>query len=264
MKVEAYVVLLFKLVGGVQSIQSPDSPVSPQRAALYARAAAYHGQKRSVDPFDLLAVARNESDFNEKAIGPDGLDCGLTQTRVTYSRYRCEQLQRSHWLAFAEAARELSAYANSCAGKEDFDRCRFNRYNSGTRYARRGWPGRYYLRVGCYAEAARRQLPLAPLCRDIQSEEELAGLIARAESDRDRLRSPRDEALIASTSLAPSSRDRAALDSRAAHEPLWAAPPDTLRELALGGEEPLWITPRGRSRSVARRQRRRRADRSPS
>jgi len=63
-------------------------------------------------------------------------------------------LRRSYRLGFLEGARELSEYQASCRGHGDFDRCRFNRYNSGTRYARKGWAGRYWLRVLCYTQAA--------------------------------------------------------------------------------------------------------------
>src|SRR5579872_1999450 len=107
MPIDNFLILVFKLIAGIHAIQAPQQPISPQRAAIYARAAIYYGIQKSVDPFELLALARNESDFNEKAIGPDGLDCGLTQTRVTYSRYNCAQLRRSPWLALSEAAREL-------------------------------------------------------------------------------------------------------------------------------------------------------------
>lgn len=247
MKLEAYVVMLFKLVAGVETIQSPAVPVPPQRAAVYARAAAYHGQKKSVDPFELLAVARNESDFDEKTIGPDGLDCGLTQTRVTYSRYTCDQLRRSPWLAFSEAARELSAYNQSCAGKDDFDRCRFNRYNSGTRYARRGWAGRYYLRVTCFAEAARRQLPLAAHCRSVNSEDELAQLIARAEERRSPRRREDHSSAVALMTLW--------------HEdpglPPWVPRPEAVRGTLLGDADPLWL-PGVRTGVLGRTRRRRR------
>ena len=40
----------------------------------------------------LIGIARNETDFRPHLVGPDGLDCGLTQTRVTYSKYRCRAL----------------------------------------------------------------------------------------------------------------------------------------------------------------------------
>lgn len=177
---ESYVVLMLKLVVGVQAIRPGSAPIPPRRAALYARAAAYHGLRRGIDPFELLGLARNESDFNDRTVGPDGLDCGVTQVRVTYSRYSCEQLQRSAWLAFQEAARELQAYEKSCRNHQDYDRCRLNRYNSGVRYAQRGFHGRYYLRIACFAEAARRRFPFHTRCRNVRSAEELASWIREA------------------------------------------------------------------------------------
>lgn len=185
MSVETYVSLILKLIIGIQAVQPARAPVPPERAAVYAQAAAYHGLRLGLDPFDLIALARNESDFTDHLIGPDGLDCGLTQTRIIYSRYTCEQLRRSPWLAFAEAARELHAYTQSCEGKDDYDRCRFNRYNSGTRYARSGTAGRYYLRVSCFAEAARHGLRIAGRCRDVRSREELDAWVRQALQERE-------------------------------------------------------------------------------
>jgi hypothetical protein len=184
MSVETYVSLILKLIIGIQAIQPARAPVAPERAATYAQAAAYHGLRLGLDPFDLIALARNESDFTDQLVGPDGLDCGLTQTRIIYSRYTCEQLRRSSWLAFAEAARELHAYTRSCQGRDDYDRCRFNRYNSGTRYARSGNAGRYYLRVTCFAEAARHGLPISGRCRDVRSREELDAWVRQAMEER--------------------------------------------------------------------------------
>ena len=80
-------------------------------------------------------------------VGPDGKDCGLTQTRVTITKYSCKQLRRSYGLAFQEAAREMKEYGAACRGHADYDRCRLNHYNSGVRYARRGFHGAYWLRV---------------------------------------------------------------------------------------------------------------------
>ncbi|MCS6915828.1 MAG: hypothetical protein RMK29_02830 [Myxococcales bacterium] len=179
---ESYVILVLELMMGVQAIRPGSAPIPPRRAALYAQAAAYHGLRRGIDPFELLGLARNESDFNDRTVGPDGLDCGVTQVRVTYSRYSCEQLQRSAWLAFQEAARELQAHGKSCRNHPDYDRCRLNRYNSGVRYAQRGFHGRYYLRIACFAEAARRRLPFHKHCRRIRSAEELARWIREASS----------------------------------------------------------------------------------
>jgi hypothetical protein len=181
---DTYIVLVMNLILGIQAIQQPRQTVPLHRAALYARAAAHHGLRSQLDPFELIALARHESGFNDAAIGPDGLDCGLTQTRIIYSRYTCAQLQRSAWLAFAEAARELSAYRKSCRGQPDYDRCRLNKYNSGARYARRGFHGRYYLRVRCYAQAARHNVPIAHMCRDARSEDEIALWVRQAVDKR--------------------------------------------------------------------------------
>lgn len=177
---ENYVVLMLQLFLGIQAIAPAGKPLPPRRAALYARAALYHGLRKNIDPFELVALARNESDFDDRTIGPDGLDCGLTQTRITYSRYSCEELMRSPFIAFAEAARELSAYEKGCRGRTDYDRCRLNRYNSGLRYARKGFHGRYYLRLACFAAAARGRLPFQERCRTVQSEEQLALWIREA------------------------------------------------------------------------------------
>jgi hypothetical protein len=60
---EMYLALLLRLAGGAYAIQSPDVPLSSERATAYAIAATYHGQRAGVDPFELIAIARNESDF---------------------------------------------------------------------------------------------------------------------------------------------------------------------------------------------------------
>lgn len=264
MPVESIIVLLLNLIAGIQAIQPQQQPIPIQRAELYARAAIYHGVQRSVDPFELLALARNESDFNERAVGPDGLDCGMTQTRITYSRYSCKELQRSPWLAFAEAARELHAYAESCRGHEDYDRCRLNRYNSGQNYARRGAAGRYYLRVRCFAEAARRQLLLGDHCRSVRTPEELALLIGTASSAGSARRiapiSPaRHDSARTYAAVVPV-RAGSAADR---HPPAWADSllVHTMSELqspALPADDFLLLNPRARVQSWQRRRRQRR------
>jgi hypothetical protein len=160
---------VLRLAAGILAIQNPSVPVSVDRATAYALAAAYHGMKNGLDPFELIGLARNESDFVENEIGPDGKDCGLTQTRTTNSRFTCNQLRRSYWLAFEEAARELVEYRRSCKNALDYDRCRLNRYNSGVRYARRGEHGHYYLRVMCFADAARHRVAPGRACRRVTS-----------------------------------------------------------------------------------------------
>src|SRR5262249_16751316 len=111
-------------------------------------------------------------------------DCGLTQTRITITRYTCRQLRRSYQLAFKEAARELSEYARACRNKPDYDRCRLNRYNSGAHYARRGVHGAYWLRVACFAEPARRGVSVGSSCREVHSQRDVARVIRRAEQER--------------------------------------------------------------------------------
>lgn len=251
---ESYVVLLFKLWAGVKTIESPHLPVDTAKGLLYARAAAYHAYRAHVDPYELIAIARNESDFSEKAVGPDGLDCGLTQTRVTYSRYNCAQLQRSPWIAFQEAAREMSSYARSCIGKEDYDRCRINRYNSGHRYAQRGHTGRYWLRVSCFAEAARQQLPLASRCREVRSEQHLALMIDRAVQRREDLRNLDNLAFYQCTPARGISGARCA----GAGEPAWLEQQGPLHVIAV---DPLQLErglPAQEPRAARRARRRRR------
>jgi hypothetical protein len=172
-----YTVLVVKLAMGALAIQSPSRPLDFDRAFRYGVAAAWHGARGGVDPFELIALARNESDFVENSRGPDGKDCGLTQTRVTITRYSCRQLRGSYWLAFQEAARELGEYAAACRRKPDYDRCRINKYNSGAHYARRGPHGRYFLRVQCFARAAQDGVPVANACRKVRGKGDIARLL---------------------------------------------------------------------------------------
>jgi hypothetical protein len=185
MHVELYVATVMKfaalmrLTAGIYAIQAPSVPLSVEKAAQYAVAATYHGTRAGVDPYELVAIARNESDFVEDIRGPDGKDCGLTQTRITITKYTCKQLRRSYWIAFQEAAREMKEYAQSCRGHEDFDRCRLNRYNSGVRYARRGVHGAYWLRVQCFAEAARAGVSVGQSCRKVRGRGDIARTLHR-------------------------------------------------------------------------------------
>ena len=167
MSIPLWLAYVLQLAAGVTAIEAGYSPVAPSRATAYAAAALYHGLHAGVDPYELVAIARNESDFIERDRSPDGMDCGLTQTRITNSRFTCSELRASYWLAFQEAARELSENARACRGAIDFDRCRLNRYNSGVRYARHGAHGRYWLRVTCFAEAARARVPVGTACRSV-------------------------------------------------------------------------------------------------
>ncbi len=180
MMIEVWLAWVLRVGAGVLAIQAHRVPVSPTRAMAYAAAAVHHGARAGVDPFELVAIARDESDFSEHSRGPDGKDCGLTQTRTTVSRYSCKRLMDSYQLAFAEAARELSEYAAACRGRPDFDRCRLNWYNSGARYARHGEAGRYYLRIQCFAEAARVGADVGNACRKVRSPEDIGALLARS------------------------------------------------------------------------------------
>src|SRR5262245_21000921 len=86
---------LMQLTAGIYAIQAPGVLLTVDKAAQYAAAASYHGERAGVDPYELIGIARNESDFVEDIKGPDGKDCGLTQTRVTITKYSCRQLRRS-------------------------------------------------------------------------------------------------------------------------------------------------------------------------
>ena len=157
-----------RLSAGILAVQDPSVPIDMTQAQNYAAAALHAADSRRVDPFELIGMARNESRFRIDEIGPDGKDCGIVQTRTTGSRYSCRTLRRDVAIAFAEGARELAAYNASCRKHADFDRCRLNRYNSGIRYARRGFHGHYWLRVLCFAQAARFGAPGGG-CTTVQS-----------------------------------------------------------------------------------------------
>jgi hypothetical protein len=163
-----WITTLLRLCAGILAIQDPSAPVDVANAERYAEAALRAATARNVDPWELIGVARNESRFRADEIGPDGKDCGIVQTRITGSRYSCRRLRHDVDIAFAEGARELQQYGKSCRGHADFDRCRLNRYNSGFRYARRGFHGHYWLRVLCFTEAARAGAPGGG-CLDVKS-----------------------------------------------------------------------------------------------
>ena len=181
MGVDLWLVYIARLAAGIMAISAHYSPVNQQRATAYAVAATYYGLAAGEDPYELVAVARNESDFIENQKGPDGLDCGLTQTRVTVSKFSCNQLRRDYRIAFAEAARELSEYRKSCRYAPDYDRCRINKYNSGVRYAKTGDHGNYYLRVLCFADAARAGLDVGNDCRRVKARSHITRLIERTQ-----------------------------------------------------------------------------------
>ena len=163
-----WVTSVFRLITGILAVQDPSAPVDVTQAQQYAAAALRAADAHQVDPWELIGVARNESLFRAEEIGPDGKDCGIVQTRITGSRYSCRQLRHNVDIAFMEGARELAGYRASCRRHADFDRCRLNRYNSGVRYARRGFHGHYWLRVLCFTEAARAGAEGGG-CVDVQS-----------------------------------------------------------------------------------------------
>jgi hypothetical protein len=196
MLIDWYFVLILRVAAGTFAIQAPNAPLSMTRAMEYATAATYHGLSAGVDPFELIGIARNESDFQQHVRGPDGKDCGLTQTRITISKYSCRQLLRSYWLDFKEAAREMSEYARACKGKSDYDRCRLNHYNSGAHYARHGVHGAYWLRVTCFAEAARQGVVVGSACRHVRSKRGIVRILRKA-------RTP--QPMLAAAPSAPSS-----------------------------------------------------------
>lgn len=187
---------LLNLTAGIYAIQAPGVPLKLERAAQYAVAATYHGERAGIDPYELVAIARNESDFIETMTGPDGKDCGLTQTRVTITKFSCKQLRHSYWLAFQEAAREMKEYGAACRGHADFDRCRLNHYNSGVRYAKTGFHGAYWLRVACFADAARQGITVGQSCRRVQNRRDIARTLHRG--------IPRTHDSVASTTTRPS------------------------------------------------------------
>ena len=163
-----WITTIIRLCAGIVATQDPSAPVDLADAGRYAQAALHAANARQVDPWELVGVARNESRYRVDEIGPDGKDCGIVQTRTTGSHYSCRTLRHNVDIAFAEGARELQQYNKSCRGHADFDRCRFNRYNSGFRYARRGFHGHYWLRVLCFTQAACAGAPGGG-CVDVQS-----------------------------------------------------------------------------------------------
>lgn len=173
-----FITTLLRLCAGILAIQDPSAPVDVATAGRYAGAALHAANARAVDPWELIAVARNESRFRADEIGPDGKDCGIVQTRTTGSRYSCRRLRHDVDIAFAEGARELAQYGASCRGHADFDRCRFNRYNSGFRYAHRGFHGHYWLRVLCFRQAAQAGAPGGG-CVDVRSRAGIARAMLR-------------------------------------------------------------------------------------
>ena len=170
--------LASQLAAGILATQDPGVSVQPSQAAEYAQAAIAAADAYRVDPWELIGMARLESRFRVDEIGPDGKDCGIVQTRVTGSRYTCRRLRSNVELAFMEGARELAGYNASCRGRADFDRCRFNRYNSGVHYARQGFHGHYWLRAMCFAQAARTGEPGGG-CNEVQSRRAIARAIQR-------------------------------------------------------------------------------------
>jgi hypothetical protein len=155
------------------AIQDPSVRIDAAQAQQFADAAVAAANAYGVDAWELVGMARNESRFRIDEIGPDGKDCGIMQTRVTGSHYSCRRLRRDFQIAFKEGARELAAYQATCRRHADFDRCRFNRYNSGIHYARHGFHGLYYLRVLCFTRAAQAAEPGGG-CAEVESQRAMA------------------------------------------------------------------------------------------
>src|SRR5262245_27719358 len=166
-----------QLAAGIQAVQDPWVPIATERAQKYAAAIQAAADRYQVDPFELIGVARVESLFRARDVGPDGKDCGIMQTRTTVSRYSCRRL-KNYRLGFLEGARELAAVAKSCFGRPDFDRCRFNRYHGGTRSVPHGLHVPYWLRVMCFAEAARAG-EAGGGCRDVRARRGIARAATR-------------------------------------------------------------------------------------
>lgn len=179
--------LLAQIVAAILAVGYPGHriplPTAEAHAAIVARVSADTG----IDPFEIVGIVHNESDWRPHLVSRDGKDCGIAQTRVTGSQYTCQQLTASAELSIRELARELTSTRESCIRdltdasgdrlctcgkcdplfmKQDLDRCRLNRFNSG--YAKANCaPGdescrvrartasRYWLRVLCFADAAR-------------------------------------------------------------------------------------------------------------
>jgi len=184
MGLDGFFALVLRLAAGILAIQDPNRPVAADEALGWATAVAIHAERNHLDPYEMVGIARNESDFEPDRVGPDGKDCGITQTRVTYSKFRCRELRRDSWLAFAEAARELSENQERCSrtAKGDLVRCRLNSYNSGVHYARSGWSGGYWLRVSCFAEAARLGVTPVGDCRRVHNRGDIARLLGQSEA----------------------------------------------------------------------------------
>src|SRR5438067_7363864 len=53
---------LLQLTAGIYAIRAPGVPMSVDKAAQYAVAATFHGTRAGIDPYELAAIARNESD----------------------------------------------------------------------------------------------------------------------------------------------------------------------------------------------------------
>lgn len=184
---DSFLVLVVRLAAGILAVQDPNQPVSPEEAMKWATAAAYHAKASDLDPYELIGIARNETDFRADLVGPDGLDCGLTQTRIVYSKYTCKQLRKDTWIAFEEAARELRENQARCKKRNpnDVTRCRINSYNQGIKYKKTGWKGAYWLRVMCFAEAARAGVKPVSNCRMVKNRNDIARLIARSKGAQD-------------------------------------------------------------------------------
>ena len=56
-------------------------------------------------------------------------------------------------------------------------------------YAKRGFHGLYWIRVACFAEAARAGVPVGNACRKMQGKRDSASLIRRLQKQREMIAS---------------------------------------------------------------------------
>ena len=72
MTVETFLALVLRLAQGILAVQAEHARVDPADALRWGTAAAYHAEQAGLDPFELIGIARNESDFRPELVGPDG------------------------------------------------------------------------------------------------------------------------------------------------------------------------------------------------
>jgi hypothetical protein len=145
-----------RLVKAIKALEFQSLRLSAARRLSIAKAAYLAGRKTNVDPFLLIALARQESDFTGRpSISPycyrPGIskcmaDCGITQHQI-WGRPRwiiryCKRMQRDHATAFLKSAKEIKFHTNWCLKKSRYAwyrplwQCVLNRYNQGPFYKR--------------------------------------------------------------------------------------------------------------------------------